>query len=309
MKTTTTTTILTALLVLISTGHSVATAGTLRTVALTGDAAPGTGSGVSFPSFFGVPVLNDAGQTAFTGFLTGTGVIFSNNFGIWSEGGGAGLALVARAGNVAPGTGGDSFTTPFSSQSTFSIPVLNDAGQTAFVGSITDTRAGGLSNNRGIWSEGGGAGLALVTRAGNVAPGANGAIFFNRGSDEFSSHPVLNSAGKTAFRGRLSGTEVDNSNRFGIWSEGGGTGLDLVARDGDAAPGTSSGVNFSGLGSNFFINPVLNDAGQIAFRGDLTGIGVNGSNSAGIWSEGGGTGLALVAREGDEAPGHRRCQL
>jgi len=272
----TTITALYALLVLISVGHSIVNADALRTVALSGEPAPGTGSGVLFSTFFSSPVLNDAGQTAFRGVLTGMGVGNSNDSVIWSEGGGT-LALVARKGNGVPGTSANFFS--------FGDPVLNGAGQTAFVGFLTGLGVGD-SNNAGIWSEGSGS-LALVARAGSKAPGtdANFSIF---GS------PVLSGLGHTAFWGRITGSGVSFSNNEGVWSEGDGT-LALVARKGNRAPGTSG--NFTGFNS-----PVLNTSGQIAFSGSLTGSGVNDSNDIGIWSTGGGT-LALVARAGDGAPG------
>ena len=55
---------------------------------------------------------------------------------------------------------------------------------------------------------------------------------------------ALNNAGQTAFVAELSGSGVDGYNDDGIWSEGSGS-LALVARSGDHAPGTPSGVNFS----------------------------------------------------------------
>ena len=81
-----------------STAHAAA----VRTVALSGQQAPGTPSGVNY-SGFTFPVLNDAGQTAFNASLSGSGVDSTNEQGIWSEGSGS-LALVARNGNQAPGT-------------------------------------------------------------------------------------------------------------------------------------------------------------------------------------------------------------
>ncbi len=91
------------LLILLSAWHPTADAA-LKTVALTGDIAPGTNN--NFTSFLSGPVLNNAGQTAFRGVLSGS---TGTDRGIWSEGGGGGLALVARAGNTAPGTT-DNFT-------------------------------------------------------------------------------------------------------------------------------------------------------------------------------------------------------
>jgi hypothetical protein len=249
-----------------------------------GPLGPGLGAGVNF-SFFDTPLLNGAGQTAFIGHLSGAGVTSANMRGIWSEGGGSGMALVARMGNPAPGTAASVSFSGFS----FAAPVLNAAGQTAFFGSLTGTSA----NNEGIWSEGGGSGLALVVRKGDPAPGTAAGVSFSGFFD-----PVLNGGGQTAFTGFLTGSGVTSANNEGIWSEGGGSGLALVVRKGDPAPGTAAGVTFGGL--HF---PVLNDAGQTAFLGFLTGAGVAASNDSGIWSEGGGSGLALVARKGSQAPG------
>jgi hypothetical protein len=259
----------------------------LALVVRKGDPAPGTAAGVSFSGFFD-PVLNGGGQTAFTGFLTGSGVTSANNEGIWSEGGGSGLALVVRKGDPAPGTAaGVTF-------GGLHFPVLNDAGQTAFLGFLTGAGVA-ASNDSGIWSEGGGSGLALVARKGSQAPGTPVGVNFNGVST-----PVLNGAGQTAFVGKLTGAGVDNANNTGIWSEGGGSGLALVAREGSQAPGTDPGASF---GDFSLSAPVLNGAGQTAFVGKLTGSSVTDTNAAGIWSEGGGSGLAMVARAGSQAPG------
>ena len=77
--------------------------------------------------------------------------------------------------------------------------------------------------------------------------------------------------------------------------------LRTVSLTGQPAPGTAAGVTFETFGS--FIHPVsfvyggavLNDAGHVAFRANLTGDGVDFSNHQGVWSEGSGS-LALVAR-------------
>jgi hypothetical protein len=70
------------------------------------------------------------------------------------------------------------------------------------------------------------------------------------------STPVLNHVGQVAFFANLTGTGVTGSNNEGVWRGGPGS-LSLVARRGDQAPGTATGVNF---GSPSI--PVLNDAGQ-----------------------------------------------
>ncbi|WP_145285996.1 DUF7453 family protein [Pirellulimonas nuda] len=259
----------------------------LALVARKGNPAPGTTGAVSFGSF-NTPVLNSGGQTSFRGFLNGAGVTTADDRGIWSEGGGSGLALIAREGGQAPGTAAG---VKFNS---FNEPMLNGAGQTAFHGVISGpgmTRV----NNLGIWSDGGGLGLALVARAGSQAPGmAAGVNFVNI------SIPALNGAGQTAFVSGLTGTGVTSANDSSIWSEGVESGLAPVAREGSQAPGMIADVNFGDFTSSI---PALNDRGQTAFIGGLTGVEVTGANDTGIWSEGGGSGLALVARKGSHAPG------
>ena len=251
--------------------------GSLDLVAREGVAAPGINA--VFRNI-GNPALNHVGKTAFIGIFTGPEIDRTNDSGIWSERGGS-LALLARAGNTAPGTSAD-----FNSFKRVGDPVFNGTGQTAFRGWLTGPDVIFSSNDTGIWSEGGGS-LALVARAGNAAPDTS-AVFSSLGS------PVLNNMGRTAFTGRLIGPDIVSRNDGGIWSEGSGS-LALVAREGSEAPGTNA--NFISLDS-----PVLNAAGHTAFSGSLTGPGIDNHNASGIWSEGGGS-LTLVARAGDAAPG------
>ncbi len=130
---------------------------------------PGTPSGVNYGNLFltGIPVLNNAGQTAFVANLTGTGVDNTNNLGIWLEESGI-LKLVSRRGNQAPGTpGGVNFA------SIGSGFVLNDAGQIAFLAALTGSGVDS-TNDLGIWATDRSGDLQLVAREGDlleVAPG------------------------------------------------------------------------------------------------------------------------------------------
>jgi hypothetical protein len=311
--------------------------GSLALVAREGSQAPGTPDGVRFSEHaihdFGRAVLNDAGQIAFYGFLTGSGVDSRNQYGIWSGGSGT-LALVARSGSPIPGTTGaivhplinpillnNAGQTEFRDQ--FAIwsdrsgslarvaspglhapgtsdgvnfrnigfpPALNDAGQTAFAAMLTGSGVDS-TNNIGIWSEGSGT-LALVARAGDHAPGMPSGVNFGL---IYGFSVALNNAGQAAFVAPLNGSGVDSTNDWGLWSDRSGN-LELVAREGDQAPGAPSGVNFGDSGGTTFIRPVLNDAGQTAFGARST------DGRLGIWSDGSGS-LALIARLGDHAPG------
>jgi hypothetical protein len=274
--------------------------GGLELVARKGNHAPGTPDGVnfsdlSFPGF----TLNNRGQTAFPGILTGSGVDETNNTGIWSEGSGS-LALVAREGSQAPGMpDGAVFNSVV-----FSAPELNNAGQTAFASQVT---GGGVdaTNNNGIWLSTAG-NLSLAVREGAQAPGTPSGVNFGNST----SWLALNDAGQIAFLAGLSGAGVSSINSLGLWSGAPGS-LALVARTGDHAPGTGDGVVFRSLISPITgdLDLMLNAAGQTALVGQLAGSGINSSNLIGIWATDSHGALQLIARAGDQlevAPGDFR---
>ena len=68
----------------------------------------------------------------------------------------------------------------------------------------------------------------------------------------------------------------------------------MVTRAGDAAPGTEPGVNF-----NVFDNPVINDAGQVAFTASLTDADGRPSLNRGLFATDLSGDLQLIARVGD----------
>jgi hypothetical protein len=275
--------------------------GGVALVARSGDHAPGTPDGVNFWQFeFNYSLLNDSGHTTFRALLNGE-VDNTNGEGVWSDRSGI-LTPVMRSGTLAPGLpSGEKFTY-------FQYPLLNNANQVAFIAGLVD---GGGTDNESIWSERAGS-LAVVASTRTHAPGTPDGVNFGGGASCISigggtctPNPgaglgslTQNNVGQTAFTAALSGGGVNNSNDGGIWSDAGGA-LGLVARKGMHAPGTSDGVTFLGFG-----NPKLNDAGKIAFQGELTGNGIDYSstNRTGIWTSVSGS-LQLVARAGDPVPG------
>jgi hypothetical protein len=267
---------------------------TYHTVALTGQQAPGTPNGAVFGfdgplSTFGAPLLNNAGQVAFTASLLegAGGVTNTNRLGLWLGGAGS-LGMVARTGDQAPGT-------PIGAvYSAFPTLNLNDAGQMAFA-ALLQTGSGSVDqdNDEGIWSNGSGS-LQMIARSGNQAQGLPSGVVYE------SFFPglglSLNNAGQVAFKTILrpfqnGGVTFDNWE--GLWSEGSGN-LELVARQGDQAPGMPPGVTFSELGGFR-----LNDSGQIVLNNDLD---TGGEFNTGVWLLGpGGTGL--ISLRSDPVPG------
>ena len=201
--------------------------GPLSLVLRSGSQAPGTPPGAILRRFDHLQT-NAAGRIAFRGTLkTGSGgVTASNSTGIWSEGNGE-LALVARRGSQAPNTSlGASF---FSFQSLD----FSDAGNVAFIASLT-TGTGGVTgvNDTGLWT-GSGSTLSLVAREGDLVPGLSGAQFadFSGPSTRFS----FNASGRIAFAGSMmpgiAGVTLDNN--FGLWVQDAAGVLQLIAREGD----------------------------------------------------------------------------
>jgi len=128
-----------------------------------------------------------------------------------------------------------------------------------------------------------------IILSGQAAPGAPGR-FFSTGLRS----PSVNSAGRVVFGAWMSGL---TSNDEGIWTGLPG-GLQLAAREGAAAPGAGAGVLFAGS----FGFPVINASGQLAFKANLSGAGVNATNGTGVWTGAAG-GLVMAARAGNQAPG------
>ncbi|NOZ40407.1 MAG: hypothetical protein GXP24_09295 [Planctomycetes bacterium] len=160
-------------------------------------------------------------------------------------------------------------------------PAFNDAGQVLFRASITG----------GIRADG------LATMIGDefravFIPGANVPGTQLKSLGTFSD-PRLNNAGQTVFSVGLTDPEVDRANDEGIFFESDAR-LSLVARTGDAAPGTELGTTYS----NFVSDPVLNDSGQIAFLADLSRTSAYSPLDTAIFV-GTSDNVNLVARTGD----------
>lgn len=260
--------------------------GALPAVVLAGDAAPGTGAGVTFSSFSNVNQFSATGAVAFRALLAGTGITASNQSGVWVERNDA-LTLIARRGNEAiPGTTFHSI----------GEPVMNQHGQTAFLAALVGTGVN-PSNNDALWAEKDNV-LSIVARAGTAAPGLGAGFAF----DAFG-EPLLNGNSDVAFTATLQGGLVTTANNGGVWARQKGT-LNLVAARAAIAPEGPAGAIFDA-----FDNLSLNSAGQVAFSATLVGDGVTDANNRGIWAQTLGGALKLVVREGQTleiAPGTTR---
>jgi hypothetical protein len=164
-----------------------------------GDAAPGA-PGAAFERFNYSSILNELGQTAFFGVLTGGGVTAADDQGIWIQRG-TGLELLLREGSQAPGVaagGVFDFGFEFGSQTSPSL-FLNDPGRVVLFSSLR-RGSGGVTNTNdlGIWAEDLAGVLRLIVREGDmleVTPGDFRTVSRLR----FNNNLGFNAAGEVAF--------------------------------------------------------------------------------------------------------------
>lgn len=254
--------------------------GSIQLVAREGSSAPGTTGVFGQNSWTGPSCVNSTGTVAFSASLTGPGIDSTNNIGIWVGAPGA-VALVARAGNPAPGTpAGVVFSGGMQNWL-----MLNDAGHIVFRANLAGPGVTS-SNDAGIWAGLPGA-LVLVAREGDVAPGTGGVFDLFNYQFEAYPVPVINAAGEVVFSGHHTGGR-------GIWRWSGGV-LELVARTNTNAPGTSALFEY-------LFDPWMNASGELVFKASLMGEGVDFTNNNGIWAGVPGA-VGLVVRKGSPAPG------
>lgn len=168
-------------------------------------------------SKFGVAAVNSSNQVTFKATLsTGPGgVVSSNSIAIYAGMPGAEV-LQARIGTAAPDTNGTPTAAYFSA---LSDPVINNAGEVAFLGTLQVGGSVTVDNDTGIWSTAGGT-LHRVAREGDT-DSATGGTFA-----KFTSF-ALPDTGDVVFLGVLKGTTaipgpgspaVVSTNNTGIWA-------------------------------------------------------------------------------------------
>jgi len=248
----------------------------LRTIALTGQPAPGT-TDLEF-AYVGPPILNEAGMLAFGATLSGPGVTGRNNSGIWVFGDGL-PRLVIRNGDPAPGLHDVTLSRTF-------YLSMNGMGRVSFASTL-DGFGVDSTNDEAIWSDADGS-LRMIARLGEPALGTNASF-----KDFF--FPSINDAGEIAF---AAGVTPGASGDYGNWVARDGS-LDLVATRGMEAIGFEDGQKFA-----VTFGPVLSRNGNIAFGAITDGYSGNPQSPdiRGLWLERNGS-IGLVVRSGMRAPG------
>ncbi len=201
-------------------------------------------------------------------FFLGFGFAINSSGTVISQGGsfpgGVGLydnnlTSIAHTGDPAPG-GGVLVSTSQAS--------VNDNGDVVFLGGLSTLGTGVVVSSGGT--------LSRLVATGDPAP--TGGTFLS-----FLNLPSINNLGQVAFP-----ADVTAPGRSGIFLSS-GAGIGPLVQIGDAAPG---GGTFGLLRFAW-----LNDAGQVAFLGNVTSPGRSGVF---LWSAGA---IRAVAQVGDSAPG------
>jgi hypothetical protein len=136
-----------------------------------GSPAPGVATSGLFANFGEGVSLNAQGESSFrANLMSGGGVTSATNAGIWTRSRFTGnvLALAARKGFAAPGTGTATF-------GAFDYPFLNDDGREAFTATLSQSSATGVTSSydRGFWVRNSTGVLELAIREGrtfNITP-------------------------------------------------------------------------------------------------------------------------------------------
>lgn len=249
-------------------------------VARTTDPAPGL-TNVAFGDLNGKWPIYNGTQIAFYSPLTGTGTTTADNEAFW-YGNPASLQLLARKGDPVTGLTNVNYNHGIQ---TFR---MNAGGTVAFFTNLTGAGTTG-STNQGI-AVGTPANLGLTIRKGDSAPGLTGVTYSGFDTNTL----TFNNNGDLGFQTSLTGTGVTGTNNNALWIKPQGSAAQLLARRGDTPP-NAAGTTFDNLTSG---NYVINNNKFAAFRADLTGGSVTGSNNTGIWAGTVGN-LQYVAREGD----------
>lgn len=278
-------------------------AGEVRKVARAGDPIPMLGEQVFFDLIINTHFIagdidassrvyqftaNSAGEVAFYATLRGPGTGDPNDRAMFL-GGASGLRVLARRGDPAPGAkNGASFAGFLGNRF---APSLNERGEVAFAAGLE-----GTLQPQGLFIHRGQVGLALIALTGDPAP-VEGNVRFSAFGD-----PQLNNAGTSTFVAYLDGEGVDASNDVALF-KGNPEKLEMVAREGVAAPGVDGYFDRFDYMDFESGPPVINGAGQVAFFGRLTGSNITELNDSGLWAQDKEGNLMLIAREGDPAPG------
>jgi hypothetical protein len=225
----------------------------LQVVAVNNQNAPGVPGkkfqffGPSNPSgntAVGSLIFNNNGQILFRATFAGSTSVF-NNDGLWLADPVTGIEFIAKSGGTLPGSGRQVV------QIESSNSALNDNADVAFRGRYTTS----FTTEAGLWAYSGPATTHLVAQG-------TTSTFTTVAFDG----AVLDGSGRTYFKADLGGSVT------GVYGESAPGTLQLIAKDGQTAPGISPSATFDGV---YPFDMAVNSSGTVAFASSLS----NGKNA------------------------------
>jgi hypothetical protein len=239
-----------------------------------GDAIGSTGFTVNDLQFNAK--VNSLGQIGWDTTIAGAGITTANDFAWMIDNN-----IVIQEGTAAAGT--DAFFTSLSAS-------VNSFGSAGYA--ISASLTGGTSttaNNQAIYRANT-SGNFLVVRKGDAAgsTGGNFGVFSNTAV-------VSNDNGSIIFQNTLIDGSVTTADDTSFWFADSSNNLQMIAREGDLAPGLA-GLTFGNISGAAF---VFNALDQTLMTLSLAGTGVGTTNDSSLWQWDPSAGLNLVAREGD----------
>jgi hypothetical protein len=308
-----------ALLAWTDEGMAVVSGGSTSPAAITGMPAPTTDAGTRFtlPLY---PSINAAGQVAFLSYINTDpplpGPDYDRTTSLWvatpaADGTSWSQGLIARGGDIAPGTGGRRFMPLNLDIDSYYPPALSPAGEVAFTASFGE--AGAMESGLFAGAPGN---VRLVARQGQHAPNAPTGIDV-AGLSDFDDF-AINARGQVALLDRDAGE--DGSVLYAADANGG---LEFLAATGQPftlAPGDERTVMAIYLGEVGIKTggedgrpSPLNDAGELAFMlifsdhssavvmttvPEPTGVGISTATGAILWASRRGGRKRLRSRPG-----------
>ena len=257
-------------------------------VAHEGDAVPGV-LGATFTGF-APPQIDAAGNVLLRAWMEGPGIDSNNDAAIWLGQPGA-IAIVAREGDPAPDMPAG---VVYADVGLYAV--VSETGWIAFTAYVSGP---GITEgeNDGVIFCGPPGDIRKALQAGDPAPG------FWDGVEVFMSAWELLGSGLTdngtlSIGGGVRGPDLPPEGTRAYWL-GSREKLELMVWEGMPVPGCPEcepGVLLNWLDTGSF-----NDAGQMAFRGGLSGPGIYPINDTGRWL-GSASGWEILHREGQSMP-------
>lgn len=212
-----------------------------------------------------------------------------------------GQSILVRRGDFTPGGGGSQIDSAYSSGPGGQASNMNASGTAVFQATLVGGDVVASPSNSAAWLTGVPGNLQIMLRKGDAYPIAGGNALI--GSLGF--NVQINEAGQVFHDEKFSttlGTAVPlptsaNDGLLMLYTPGSGN--QIVAREGDAAPGTA-GANYV----TFSMATIgLTRTSKMAFYADLAGGDVVGTTNNGAIYTGTAAGFTMAVRKGDPAPG------